>query len=473
MGKSFAGKAYISSGANSNGASGAVTTVCAGAQRQLAASRASAAVVPGAKDVSIQLSLENSAGTVHTQEVEGISLSAGQVADLGTVYLGNSLMGDSDIFPIMKASKGKRPVVLMFIPDGFVEGSGENSREEYVKACREGAAYLFNVEPLKSLKDYFTVYVSWKAAEEAGPGKTFGTSLGLWYQNYYGLTREARNGVCSFAQELCPEIQDGTIQPSQLGMFLLVNGRQNYGAVCEWSETDPVNEGRFVAVLDYPGDYLWGSGYLDPGVVPAVWGGNTSAGGLEARTDENGNTYSYTLTEADYRELGYVKYNGTTWGCLTTWKNTLLHEGIGHGLGRMLDEYWFSTTPYTGKDIPGHRMNPPQGLNLSASAVDYPWKNLMSLKDELVQKDPRYARIDLFQGGYVQYFSGVWRAERTCNLNDMRPYFSTWDRALLYQRVMQLSGEREDFDVVNNLDDLLRFLEADLAGNGNYDPLRD
>ena len=430
-----------------------------------------AAVVPGASGVNIQLTLEDVAGTTHVQEVKGVNLVPGQIADLGTVYLGNTLMGDREIFPIMTATKGKRPVVLMFVPDGFVEGSGPNSREEYVKACREGAAYLFNVEPLKSMKDYFTVYVTWKAASEAGPGTTFGTSLGLWYENYYGLTTAVRNGICEFAQGLCPEIQDGTIQPSQLGMLLLVNGRKNYGAVCEWSEANAKNEGRFVAVLDYSADYQWGS--LPVGVTPSQWGGNVNGVGLEAKTDENGKTYTYTLTEADYRELGYTNYSGNLWGSLGTWKNTLLHEGIGHGLGRLQDEYWFSTTAYSGTAIPGQTRKPRQAMNISASATDYPWKNLMSLRDELIEKDPRYARIGMYQGGLAQYFSGVWKAERAGVMNDLRPYFGTWDRALIYERIMQLSGEREDFDVVNSMADLRTFLEADLANNGNYDPIRE
>ena len=430
-----------------------------------------AAVIPGATGVTFQISLQDSSGGQHEETVENVNLRAGETADLGTVYLGPSLIESGNFFPLMTATKGEKPVVLVFVPDGFVDGTGANSREEYVKACREGAAYIFNVEPFKSMRDYFTVYVSWKAASEPGVGTTFGTRLGLWYADYLGLTTQARNGVCEFVQGLCPEIQDGTVRPADLGMFLLVNGRKNYGAVCEWSESDPKNEGRFVAVLDYPGDYQWGS--LPLGVIPGQWGGNTASGALEARTDENGNTYTYTLTEFDYKDLGYVNYSGTNWGYLGTWKNTLLHEGGGHGLGRLQDEYWFSTTPYTGKTISGQNKNPRQAMNVSASDTDYPWKNLMSLRDELIAKDPRYGRIGMYQGGLASYFSGVWRAERTGAMNDLRPYFGTWDRALIYERIMHLSGTDPDFDVVGSMDDLKAFLEHDLATNGNYDPLRD
>ena len=430
-----------------------------------------AAAVPGATDATVQISLQDGTGGQHDSKVEHVTLRAGEVTDLGTVYLGPSLIESGDFFPIMTATKGEKPIVLAFVPDGFVDGVGANSREEYVKACREGAAYIFNVEPYKSMRDYFTVYVSWKAADEPGVGKTFGTKLGQWYENYLGLPASARNDICNFVQDRCPEILDGTIRPAELGMFLVVNGRKNYGAVCEWTESRAENEGRFVALVDYTGEYQWGS--LPVGVVPAQWGGNTDAGALEARTDENGNTYTYTLTEFDFKELGYVNYSGSAWGYLNTWKNTLLHEGAGHGFGRLQDEYWFSTTPYPYKTVAGHEKNPRQAMNMSASATDYPWKNLMDLRDELIQRDPRYARIGMFQGGMANYFSGIWRPERTSAMNDMRPYFGAWDRALIYERIMRLSGVDPDFDVVNSVEDLKAFLEHDIAHNGNYDPLRD
>lgn len=431
-----------------------------------------AAVLPGAENKTFQVTAEDASGNVRTVEIEGVSLRQGEIADLGTVYLGPALAEEGDIFPLMKATKGLKPVVLMFIPDGFTEGRGAGTREEYIKACREGAAYIFNVEPFRSNREYFTVYAAWKAAPEAGLGTTFGTSIGLWYNDYMGLSNAVRRNICDFAQSLCPEILDGTIRPAELGMFLIVNGRENYGAVCEWVESNPENEGRFIALVDYTGDYQW-SESLPVGVVPAQWGGNTSAGPIEARTDENGETYTYTLTENDLRDLGYVNYKGSSWGYLGTWKNTLLHEGAGHGFGRLQDEYWFSTTHYARTKIDGQEKNPRQGMNLSASMEDYPWKNLMSLRDELIQRDPRYARIGMFQGGLASYFSGIWRAEQVGAMNDMRPYFGTWNRALIYERIMHLSGERPDFDVVNNMEDLKTFLEADIATGGNYDPMRD
>ena len=430
-----------------------------------------AAAVPGASDMTVLVTLEDATGRQHTIPVEHVSLHAGDITDLGTLYLGPSLVESGDLFPIMTATRGPKPIVLMFVPDGFVDGTGANSREEYVKACREGAAYIFNVEPFKSNRDRFTVYVAWKAAAEAGVGTTFGAELGVWYENYLGLRAQARQDICDFAEGICPEIREGITEPRDMGIFLLVNGRKNYGAVCEWSEPESRNEGRFIAVLDYTGAYQYGS--LPVGVIPAQWGGNTSTGPLEARTDANGNTYTYTLSETDFRELGYMNYSGSSWGYLGSWKNTLLHEGGGHGIGRLQDEYWFSTTAYTGSTVPGQTMTPPRGLNLTTTPENAPWKALLEMREELIARDPRYGRIGNYQGGYAKYFSGVWRPERAGSMNDLRPYFGTWDRALIYQRIMQMSGADPSFDVVADPADLRTFLDADLAVGGNYDPLRD
>ena len=235
-----------------------------------------AAAVPGASDMTVLVTLEDAAGHQHTIPVEHVSLRAGDITDLGTLYLGPSLVESGDLFPIMTATRGPKPIVLMFVPDGFVDGTGANSREEYVKACREGAAYIFNVEPFKSNRDRFTVYVAWKAAAEAGVGTTFGAELGVWYENYLGLRAQARQDICDFAEAICPEIREGVTEPRDMGIFLLVNGRKNYGAVCEWSEPESRNEGRFIAVLDYTGAYQYGS--MPVGVIPAQWGGNTSTG---------------------------------------------------------------------------------------------------------------------------------------------------------------------------------------------------
>lgn len=427
-----------------------------------------AAIVPGRHSVPLKAVVEDASGAIHSFDFPPVDFTSGEVTEIDPLYLGHSLVDEGDLIPVMTATKGVRPIVLMFLPDGWVEGTGEGSREEFVKACREAVSYMFNVEPFKSHRDYFTVYIAWKAAAEAGVGNTFGAQVGVWYANYLGLTAEARKNVCAYAEKACPEVQQGTIHPRDMGLFLLVNGRKNYGAVCEWSEPRSENEGRFVAVVDYSGTYVRFE-ELGAGVLPQGWGGT---GGQEVREDAAGNSYTYTLTEDDYRALGYVKYTASNWGYLGTWKNVLLHEGFGHGFGRLDDEYWTTSDGYSGKSISGHGMLPTRSLNVSASREDYPWKGLMDLREELIAKDPRYARIGVFQGGMARYATGIWRSEYTSAMNDLRPYFGVWDRALIYQRIMQMSGTDPDFDVRREAD-LRTFLARDLATNGNYDPLRD
>ena len=81
------------------------------------------------------------------------------------------------------------------------------------------------------------------------------------------------------------------------------------------------------------------------------------------------------------------------------------------------------------------------GLNLAADPLAAPWKaDLLDYPLEtLVQSDPNYGRIGVFQGGGNKMF-GRWRSEKISCMIDNRFYFSTWQRMLIVQRIMKLSG---------------------------------
>ena len=59
--------------------------------------------------------------------------------------------------------------------------------------------------------------------------------------------------------------------------------------------------------------------------------------------------------------------------------------------------------------------------------------------ETLVEKDPNYGRIGIFQGGGTKMF-GRWRSEMISCMIDNRYYFSTWQRMLIVKRIMSLSG---------------------------------
>lgn len=125
-------------------------------------------------------------------------------------------------------------------------------------------------------------------------------------------------------------------------------------------------------------------------------------------------------------------------------RGIIQHEAGGHGIGNLGDEYtyhpefiqrckciccghveelkWFQSTGY--------------GLNLSLTGKfkEVPWHHLMT--------NPDYADIvDIYEGGYF-HGRGVFRSEYNSCMNNNVPYFSTWSRQLIVQRIMSLSGEQ-------------------------------
>ncbi len=425
------------------------------------------AIVPGTLDKGLTLSMVDDIGNGNIVIIDRpVTAAAGEVIDLGIINMGDHFEGNLNVTQIMKASKGVKPITLIFAPEGFVEGSGLNSREEFEQASKYGAERIFNTEPYKSMKEYFNVYIAWKASSTSDVGGTFNVKEGLDYDNYWGLASTDRPAVYNWAKSIVPDWRDGVTNVDDGGIFLIINGRDYYGSVCWWEDS-----GRFIALTNYSPDYVWSSGYTRPGEELHNFGGE----GYYVRT-ESGDDIWHQMTDEEYQALGYRKlWSGGSWVFTDDWTCTLIHEGCGHGFGRLQDEYWTGyTNVYSGAGIQGdYEMNPPRALNLAYSTTEYPWKKFEKIaKEEYAPLDARYDRIGLWQGGMVRYERGIWRSEIIDCMKDTRPYWSAWNRAVIYQRIMRTSGEDPDFNVVENENDIRTFLDHDIAVGGAYDPVR-
>lgn len=426
-----------------------------------------AAVVPGTFSDGFTVTLSDPSGNGTTISLtQSYTLKTGEVTDLGTLALGDQFEKNINLTRVQKATKGAKPTVLVFAPEGFIDGEGSSTRSDYEAACYSAMDLIFTMEPYKSMREYFTIYIAWKASETAEVGGTFNVELGLDYAGYWGMNAENRKLTHAWAKELIPEWRDGVTSQDDGGIFLVINGRDRYGSVCWWETT-----GRFIALINYSPDYLYSSRYTQVGQEVYWFGGS----GYYIRQADGTDTI-YNLTSEEFKSLGYIQlWTGASWCYLGDWRNTLLHEGLGHGFGRLQDEYWTGyDNIYSSSSIrEGQKLEVPRGLNLADSMTDYPWKKLQEIVNaDYLSRDARYGRMGLWQGGFVQYSRGIWRSEIIDCMKDQRPYFSTWSRAVIYQRIMKTSGERPDFDVVNNEDDIRTFLDFDIANNGAYDAIR-
>lgn len=124
-------------------------------------------------------------------------------------------------------------------------------------------------------------------------------------------------------------------------------------------------------------------------------------------------------------------------------RGVLQHEAGGHGIGWLADEYMYhrafiqkcgcSCCGHDGDLRKYHATGYGLNLSLSGKYKEVPWSHLIF--------NQRYGDIaDIYEGGYF-HSRGVYRSEYNSCMNNNVPYFSTWCRQLIVQRIMKLAGE--------------------------------
>lgn len=360
-----------------------------------------------------------------------------RIADFGTIDLGDTFDAPGTVAtPYMQASAGApKPVSIVVVSEGYQE----SELDKYEMDAKSGIEALFKTEPYKTYKDYFNVWILKVASAESGANVTdgngnitephncyFGTKWGPTYSDM--RANDAK--VFAFVEDNCPDIVDGTHTIDEVPILLVVNDTR-YGGI-NWV----YSSGRaYCIVPTTSGNRSWAYPSNEAASVTASVGD------------------SRAVTAAEKAELGYSS---------GTWRNILVHEFGGHGFGRLSDEYFYdnsmNTTPPS--TMSGHGWNPPFGRNVSTAYDPVQWDVLLENQAALVSTNSKYSRIGKYQGGDV-YMFGRWRSERISCMIDNRFYFSTWQRWLIANRIMELSG-REALS-----------LEAFLANDVPDDPVRD
>ena len=367
-----------------------------------------------------------------------VQLRRSRILDLGTLHV-PSPGNDPDVITWKTGKPGKAPTICV-IGDGFTA----SQQDLFVSRANSAMEFLFDTEPFKTWKDYFNVYLIKAVSNESGASVTDGngniikkvdTAFDMAYADINSTgtmdmhcnTHRAR----LYAATKCPAILSGDISINDMTVILLINDTR-YGGLCT-----TFGDGGSVAMIPF----------IDNG-DPCGWGYPAQ----EAA--------SATATEPDTRTVSKEEINeiGVSVG---DWRNAVLHEGGGHGFGRLADEYWYGPNTLYGS-IQGQTWSVPMDLNvttdISASSTSFLWKDFIN-NPTLLEKDSRYGRIGTFQGGYV-YMFGCWRSERVSCMIDNRPYFSFFQRLLIVKRIKELAGEEFNYN---------EFLEKDVP----LDPIRD
>lgn len=124
------------------------------------------------------------------------------------------------------------------------------------------------------------------------------------------------------------------------------------------------------------------------------------------------------------------------------------HEAGGHGIGWLADEYIYHNDfiQKCGCSCCKHVADLLEmqswgfGLNVSLNGKyrEVPWTHMIF--------NPSYGDIvDVYEGGYF-HGRGVYRSEYNSCMNNNIPYYSSWSRQLIAQRIMNLAGEQFSLD---------------------------
>lgn len=271
--------------------------------------------------------------------------------------------------------------------DLFFVGDGYDaidiSKGLYLEDMKQEMEYLFAVEPYSSYRDYFNVYTSFALSEDSGV-----ESLNLW--------RTSKFHTC---------IGDGSTRLST-----------DWQSACDYclETVAPVANG----------------GKNNIGIILVA---NSNA--YEGVTYQLGESFCAVVTKSN------LDYPFDARGLVQ-------HEAGGHGIGWLADEYMYhaafiqkcNCTCCAHVEALQAAHSSGFGLNLSLTGryKDVPWSHLIFNKS--------YGDIvDIYEGGYF-HSRGVYRSEYNSCMNNNVPYFSTWSRQLIVQRIKKLAGEEFNLD---------------------------
>ena len=359
------------------------------------------------------------------RSTKSLTLSRSRIADFGTIHLGDSWEpeGQSDIIEYVHQKEGRKKNIIALLADGF----RAEELDLFETLAKDAVDYLFTVEPFKSYKDYFTVYICRVPSNESGAGvlddngniitavdNYFGSRWGE--ESYSNMTANATT-VQSYLKATIPEVVSGEVDYRSVPTALIINDNR-YGGICHI--------------------YSNGWNYCQ---VPYQYAGREirwsfpKYQAVNAQDDSEG---ARATTDEERDEMGRHVGN---------WRNTFLHEFGGHAYGRLTDEYWSSTTKYTAPGaINGQSYTVPYAMNVSGFYDTVPWQeDLLDHLDEWTARNPDYGRIGIWHGAYSSLYYR-WRSEKTSCMIDNRPYFSTWQRILLVRKIMEKAGETFSMD---------------------------
>lgn len=291
------------------------------------------------------------------------------------------------VLTLQTATQGQRGGIdILFVGDGY--DAEDIANGTYRTDMEQEMEYFFAVEPYKTYKNYFNVNIAMAMSMESGvldsPDKWRNTKFNITY----GAGGDGRLSVPfdDIAAYILQDINQCPVTPENIGRSLIIcvpNSSSYEGLTALYSD------GSAIAVcpmskLDYPND----------------------ARGL------------------------------------------IQHEAGGHGWGKLDDEYVYhrdnihtcicACCSHAESVLAMHAMGWGRNLSLNSRYGQVEWKHLIP--------HPQYSDIvDVYEGGHM-HAEGIYRSETNSCMNNNVPYFSTWSRQIIVERIKEAAGETFSFE---------------------------
>lgn len=291
---------------------------------------------------------------------------------------------DEDASLTLQSAKNGKGINLVFIGDGY--DAKDIAEGTYLSDMKQQMEYFFDVEPYKTYRDYFNVY----------------TAFAMSYESGIGTLNTLRN------------VKFNTMSVSSSGRISTDFEAALYYAV----DYTPVSESDIDALTCVltPNTTVYDG-------VTMMWSG-ARGGPAVALCPKSKEDYPYDA------------------------RGVVQHEAGGHGFAKLADEYiyhaaWIQTCvcvccEHVDGLMQMHDCGWGQNMSLDGKYMTVPWNHLIS--------DNRFNDIvDIYEGGYFHQ-RGVYRSEQNSCMNNNVPYYSTWCRELIVQRIKMLAGETYSFD---------------------------
>ncbi len=308
--------------------------------------------------------------------------SKGQKVGLSTycTVLQEDYQYEMDSYLTLNTHSKGAGINLVFVGDGFT--ASDIASDEYLELIRYQVECFFSIEPYRSMRDYFNVYVTFPLSQEQGINTMY-----TYVNNRFGTLQGQSElaGLCGSGQMLT--------ESDEVLKYVLKNA--------------PVSDQYRTLIV----------------LVP-----NT--------TDYAGNTI------LDYDE--YDNIVGSIALCPPSarpypqdTRGIIQHEAGGHAFALLGDE-GISQNGYAPSHVineieRGHWKGLYPNLATTGKLSNVPWADFIF--------NPAYSsRVDVFEGGWG-YTRGIYRPEANSCMNYGIPYYNTPSRLSIYRRIKALSGE--------------------------------